>query len=35
MLKETIDYYNENKTDYYLLLLDARMPSTEFNIINY
>ena len=23
MLKETIDYYNENKTDCYLLLLDA------------
>ena len=23
MLKETIDYYNENETDYYLLLLDA------------
>ena len=23
MLKETIDYYNENKTDCYLLLLDV------------
>ena len=23
MLKETIDHYNENKTDCYLLLLDA------------
>ena len=23
MLKETIDYYNENQTDCYLLLLDA------------
>ena len=23
MLKETIDYYNENKTQCYLLLLDA------------
>ena len=30
MLKETIDYYNENKTDCYLLLLDA---SKAFDIV--
>ena len=38
MLKEAIDYnyYNENKTDGYLLLLDAsKRPSTELNKINY
>ena len=33
MLKETIDYYKENKTDCYLLLLDA--PKAGLNIINY
>ena len=32
MLKETIDYYNENKTDCYLLLLDA---SKAFDIVEY
>ena len=36
ILKETIDYYNENKTDCYLLLLNGtRRPSTVLNIINY
>ena len=32
MLKETIDYYNENKTDCYLLLLDA---SKAFDRVEY
>ena len=32
MLKETIDYYNENKTDCYLLLLDA---SEAFDRVEY
>ena len=32
MLKETIDYYNENKIDYYLLLLDA---SKAFDRVEY
>ena len=33
MLKETIDYYNENKTDCYYWM--PRRPLTELNIINY
>ena len=32
MLKETIDYYNENKTHCYLLLLDA---SKAFDRVEY
>ena len=32
MLKETIDYYNENQTDCYLLLLDA---SKAFDRVEY
>ena len=32
MLKETIDYYNESKTDCYLLLLDALKA---FNRVEY
>ena len=32
MLKETIDYYNENKTDCFLLLLDA---SKAFDRVEY
>ena len=32
MLKETIDYYKENKTDCYLLLLDA---SKAFDRVEY
>ena len=32
MLKETINYYNENKTDCYLLLLDA---SKAFDRVEY
>ena len=32
MLKETIDYYNKNKTDCYLLLLDA---SKAFDKVEY
>ena len=32
MLKETIDYYNENKTDCYLLLLDV---SKAFGRVQY
>ena len=32
MVKETIDYYTENKTDCYLLLLDA---SKAFDRVEY
>ena len=35
MLKETIDYYNENKTDFYFYYWMPRRPLTELNIINY
>ena len=32
MLKETIDYYNENETDCYLLLLDA-FDKVQYNTL--